>query len=321
MFKVKTILPDLYNKLYNNKSTGGWSGCIDGKCKSTGLPYVGLNVLANCVGWGCSRFNQIYNEITGYNGMKYPDFNCNASKFIEYRIDNPKYYPELQVVDYPVIGGILVMDNGGAGHVMIVEQILERDSNGKPSKIFTSESGWNGVPLRNVIREYDNNHWGMNTAYSSIGCIVNPAVGIIEPTKTVLRDTNVNQLQVLTDLYVRAEAGTDYPAVGMAVKNGIYNYYETKKSGDYTWYKIAENNWVAQNSNNTYLSIMPKKEDDSKIIKELENQIKVLNKEIDELQDQIEKLENHEDLKKYVAEKDGEYCIYLKAGQILYMEK
>lgn len=297
MFKVRTTLPTLGDKLYNNKNNGGLSGCIDGKCKSTGKPYDGLNVLANCCGWACSRYNEIYNEITGYNGMKYPDFNCNASKFIEYRVKNPNYYPELQVVDYPVVGGIMVMDNGGAGHVMIVEQILERDSKGKPTKIFTSESGWNGVAFRNVIREYDNNHWEMASSYKCIGCIVNPAVGILEPTNTVIRDEKKDQLQVLTTLYIRAEAGTEYPALGLAVENGVYDYFEKKEVGEYTWYKIAEHNWVAQNKNNTYLAIYEKKKEEEKPKED--------SKEVEELKDRIIGLEKeNQDLKEEIASLD-----------------
>lgn len=315
MFKVKTTLPTLGDKLYNNKNNGGLSGCIDGKCKSTGKPYDGLNVLANCVGWACGRYNQIYNEITNYDGMKYPDFNCNASKFIEYRFKNKNYYPELQVVDYPVVGGIMVMDNGGAGHVMIVEQIFERDNKGKPTKIFTSESGWNGVAFRNVIREYDNNHWEMSSSYKCIGCIVNPAVGILEPTKTVARDEKKDQLQVLTDLYIRAEAGTEYPAIGMAVKNGMYDYFEKKEAGEYTWYKIAEHNWVAQNKNNTYLAIYEKKKEEPVIVKPSDDE------KIKELEKELDYYKNHKDLKKFVAEKDCECYVHLKKGQILYMEK
>ena len=318
MFKVRTTLPTLGDKLYNNKNNGGLSGCINGKCKSTEKPYDGLNVLANCVGWACGRFNEMYNETANYNGMKYPNLNCNAEDFIEKRINNGYY--DLKVVDYPVIGGILVMDGGNIGHVIPVEQILERDNAGKPTKIFTSESGWNGSAFYNSIREYNDGHWGMASKYKCLGCIVNPAVGIIEPTKTVERDRNKDQLQVLTTLYIRAEAGTEYPAIGLAVENGIYDYFETKEAGDYVWYKIAENNWVAQNKNNTYLAIYKKEEIKPEDPKE-DNKVKELEKQVDELEKKLEYYKEHKDLKKYIAESDCECYVYLKKGQILYMEK
>ena len=77
-FTVRYSLPASGNKLYNNGNAGGWSWCINGSPTK-----AGLNVLSNCVGWACSRFNEIYNEITGNNGMKYKTLCCNAENFIE----------------------------------------------------------------------------------------------------------------------------------------------------------------------------------------------------------------------------------------------
>ena len=65
-FTVRRSLPASGNKLYNNGNAGGWSRCIDGSPTKEGL-----NVLANCVGWACSRFNEIYNVV--------PDNDSNAA--------------------------------------------------------------------------------------------------------------------------------------------------------------------------------------------------------------------------------------------------
>lgn len=93
MFVKRTSLPEKGNKFYNTKSAGGWSTCIVGKPTKDGL-----NVLSNCVGWACSRYNEIVGE------MKYPSLNCNAENFIE----RAKKTYNLEVVDYPVLGGIMV---------------------------------------------------------------------------------------------------------------------------------------------------------------------------------------------------------------------
>lgn len=327
LFTIRTSLPEKGNKLYNNASGGGWSGCI------TGYPtYNGLDVLSNCVGWACSRFNEIYNEITGYNGMKFPDLSCNAENFPERA---QKYYG-LEFVSKPTLGGIMVFQKGtldpkdGAGHVMIVEQILERDANGNPTKVFTSESAYGGATFYNATRTNENGRWGMGSAYSYRGCIKNPAVKEETITPTVERDTHKNQLKILEDMNIRTGAGTNYASLGIT-KGGIYNWYETKENQGYTWYRIAENQWVAQDSTKTYLEIYYKEEDkeveelkkriaeleainkelDEKN-KDLEKEIEIKDKQIDEI---IKKITEHKD--QFNIEKDGEYFIELKGGEIL----
>lgn len=169
-FKIRTSLPESGNKLYNNASAGGYSRCI------TGSPTrSGLNVLSNCVGWSCSRFNEIYNEITGYKGMKFWQLNCNAENFIE-RAKSVG----LEVVSYPVLGGIMVWQRGntlsgsdGAGHVEVVEDIYNSSS------IYTSASNYGGTTFYNARRSNSNGRWGLGSAYKFRGCIVNPAVGKI----------------------------------------------------------------------------------------------------------------------------------------------
>ena len=45
----------------------------------------------------------------------------------------------------------------------------------------------------------------------------------------------------------------------MSVKNNIYDYYEIIKNGEYEWYKIGENQWIANNGK--YLEIYSKEID------------------------------------------------------------
>ena len=72
MFAIRKTKPESGNKFYNTTSNGGYSKCIKGKPTDKGC-----NVLANCVGYACGRFNEIIGS------MKYPQLNCNAENFIE----------------------------------------------------------------------------------------------------------------------------------------------------------------------------------------------------------------------------------------------
>lgn len=168
MFAKRTSKPGAGNKCYITKSKGGWSSCIQGKPADKNC-----NVLSNCVGYACGRFNEIYNEIKGTTGMKYYALNCNAENFIE----RAKSIG-LEVVNYPVLGGIMVWQKGntlngtdGAGHVEVVEDIYSETS------IYTSASNYGGTAFYNGKRNNSNKRWGLASAYKFRGCIVNPAVG------------------------------------------------------------------------------------------------------------------------------------------------
>ena len=70
--EMRTSKPSAGNKFYNTTSRGGYSQCIQGSPTD-----AGCNVLANCVGYACGRFNEIIGS------MKYSYLNCNAENFIE----------------------------------------------------------------------------------------------------------------------------------------------------------------------------------------------------------------------------------------------
>ena len=170
--QMRTSKPKAGNKFYITKSKGGYSTCIQGK------PTDVCNVLANCVGYACGRFNEIIGS------MKYPYLNCNAENFIE----RAKNTYGLKVVPYPTLGGIMVFQKGktlkgsdGAGHVEVVERI---DS---ANQIYTSASNYGGTAFYNAVRTNSNGRWGLGSGYTFRGCIVNPAIGdvhYVEPTPT-----------------------------------------------------------------------------------------------------------------------------------------
>lgn len=166
-FTVRYSIPETGNKFYNNTKNGGWSNCITGSPTKSGL-----NVLANCVGYVCARFNEIYAEITGYKGMKYNTLNCNAENFIE-----RAQKAGLEIGMEPRAGAIMVWQKGatlngsdGAGHVEICE--IDYDKN----HVYSSASNYGGTAFYNSHRYNTNGRWGLSSAYTFRGFIYNPAV-------------------------------------------------------------------------------------------------------------------------------------------------
>jgi surface antigen len=160
--KIRTTKPEKGNKFYNTTSNGGYSLCITGYPKDSGC-----DVLSNCVGYACGRFNEIIGS------MKYPYLNCNAENFIE----RAKSYG-LKISSKPSLGGIMVWQKGstlsgsdGAGHVEVVERIDGTNS------IYTSSSAYGGSAFYNVNRTNSNGRWGMSSSYKFRGCIINPKIG------------------------------------------------------------------------------------------------------------------------------------------------
>ena len=168
MFTMRTSLPEKGNKFYNTKSQGGYSYCIVGKPTCDGL-----NVLANCVGYACGRFN----EIIGH--MEYPYLNCNAEDFI---VRGKSL--GLKVSDKPTLGGIMVWEGKGslAGHVAVVEKIIDENT------IYTSESGYESAYFWNSTRKRGNGNWGAGSSYKYIGCLINPSVNELKPLDEIAKD-------------------------------------------------------------------------------------------------------------------------------------
>lgn len=160
--KMRTTKPESGNKFYNTVSKGGYSHCIVG-CPTD----KGCNVLSNCVGYACGRFNEIIGT------MKYPYLNCNAENFIE----RAKNTYGLKVGQEPKVGAIMCWQKGGtlsgsdgAGHVAIVEKVIDANT------VYTSESGYGGSAFWNSTRKNTNGRWGIGSGYTFRGFIYNPSV-------------------------------------------------------------------------------------------------------------------------------------------------
>lgn len=200
--EIRTTKPQ-NNKFYNTISNGGVSECIKGYPTSNDS-----DVLANCVGYACGRFNEIIGK------MKYPYLNCNAEDFI----DRAKSFYNLEISTVPTLGGIMVWRKGnthngndGAGHVAIVEKIIDENT------IYTSESGYGSAYFWNATRKNDNGNWSMNPSYTFIGCIKNPSVKeeIIKPS---LKSLDEIAKDVIKGLY------GNYPERKTKLEAEGYNY-------------------------------------------------------------------------------------------------
>lgn len=160
MFTQRRSKPS-YNKYYIRTVSGGYNPAISGYPTD---PTA--NVLSNCVGYACGRFN----EIGGYEKCKYP-IHCNAENFIE-----RAQALGLVISTKPVPGGIMVWQYGtlsgvdGCGHVEIVEEIIDENT------IYTSASNYGAETFYNAKRSNLNGRWGMAKGFKFRGCIVNPAV-------------------------------------------------------------------------------------------------------------------------------------------------
>jgi len=147
--------------------------------------------------------------------------------------------------------------------------------------------------------------------------------------KPVERDENKDQLKVLAkSLRVRENHNTSSGVIGFAKTDGIYDWFEMVEDGGYQWYRIAEEQWIANNG--SYLEIYPKEGEDPKVIEELEKQIKELelqvrvkDNKIEELEKTIDEMEKDKGKLIYTCPKTGKYKINieLKEGEELYLKE
>ena len=64
-------------------------------------------------------------------------------------------------------------------------------------------------------------------------------------TPNVEPDTSKDQIEVLPGIVeLRVRTSPNGEIIGCA-NPGYYNYFETQQDGDYLWYRISDNNWIA----------------------------------------------------------------------------
>lgn len=122
----------------------------------------------------------------------------------------------------------------------------------------------------------------------------------VKITEPVERDETKPQLKVLADsLRVRTGHSTNDSAIGFVEKDAIYNDLEVFKDNTYTWHKIDEKQWIADNGEwlEVYEAIDYKKlAEENKKLKEqnlnLQQQIETLKKTNNELEQNSKQLQN-----------------------------
>ena len=302
---IKTA-PSTTNKWYLKAGKGGYNKAmeIDKKTHSC---------LPNCCGLVHGRWLECRNE-TDYN--TYDKLSTG---------DAGNYYKKKDGYargQTPKLGAVICFSkDGGAGHVAFVEEIK---SNGD---IVISNSAYKGTRffMKTLTKK---SGYSYGSKYHLQGFIYNPVeFNTSNVTPTVERDETKDQLKVLTtELRVRENHTTNAVILGVAQTNGIYNYYETFKDDKYIWYRIADNQWIANNGE--WLEIYPKKESEDEMLKETIVKLEKENLELKQINAKLEQelednINNQKDYKcVYKCLKSGNYNvkIYLKENECLYIK-
>lgn len=209
------------NKYFIRTANGGYNAAIQGKPTDKSA-----NVLSNCVGYANGRFN----EIIGAGKCKY-QLTCNAENFIE----RAKALG-LTWQKKPCKGGIMVWMKGkslsgsdGAGHVAICEK---DESEMGAGKIYTSESAYGGTAFYNATRSNANGRWGMGSAYTFRGCIINPAVKPTQKTETKATKTSIKEAQRNMNNFVGCKIKID-GVIGSETKKAFVKTIQTALNKNY----------------------------------------------------------------------------------------
>lgn len=214
-YQPRLVTPTANNKYYTRSANGGYNPCILGNTAKMKRLWTGA-VIPNCVGYATGRFN----EIGGYGKCKYLG-NTNAENF--YAMAQRQ---GLQVGMTPKLGACMVWMGGktlkgadGAGHVVIVEKIVNQN------EVIVSQSGWLGrVPFWIATHKkgangqwVEGNDYGwMKSGYTFLGFIYNPAVQESESYALSYGSVGKEVKELQTNLNMLYNAGL--PVTG--------NYYE-----------------------------------------------------------------------------------------------
>ena len=152
MFTPRLTQPSNTDTHWINTAYGGLNPCI------LGYPSYGYgNCLANCVGY---RYGRAY-EILGYD----PGLCINqASAWYTYNDGYPRS-------STPQLGAIACYDDGGSGHVAVIEEITY--SGGTPVSCTISESVYGGAYFQTATITAASG-WARFTGYAFQGFIILP---------------------------------------------------------------------------------------------------------------------------------------------------
>lgn len=253
--------PSTSDKNWIKTTYNGYNKCMNIKNGS---------VIPNCVGYAWGRARELLGK----------DHNLSTGNAENWYLKNDGYERSQK----PRVGSVICWQKGqtknekdGAGHVAIVEEVKSDGT------IVTSNSAYGGSRFYTKTLKPP---YSMGGSYKFQGFIYLP-INLDEPTKPVERDEHKDQLKVIaTELRVRTSPSTNGEILGASKKDGIYNFYDIKKDEKYTWYKIADNQWVADNGKwlEIYKKVEEKPVEPSKedtIVEELNQKLKNLQQELD----------------------------------------
>lgn len=147
---------------------------------------------------------------------------------------------------------------------------------------------------------------------------VYPWQRLAEVTPAVERDPNREQVKVLVSgLRVRRNASTSAAVLGFAELNGIYNCEGVTADPNYTWYSIADGQWIAD-EDGKWVDFMPTESDKEKIErleKENEELRKLYNDLLEEYDKEKKKLSEMTALKDKYRKANARKIQIIKAAQ------
>lgn len=109
------------------------------------------------------------------------------------------------------------------------------------------------------------------------------------------KDEKVDQIKInVSNLSIRKEPSETSERLGFLEKDKYYNFYEEKKEGNYDWYNIGQNLWVANQGE--YITVYRKLEENK--VEQTETNYKF----------------------KYTVEETNTYIIKLNKGETLYIK-
>lgn len=241
-FTQRTVAPSYSDKNWVKTTYGGYNHCILINSK-TG------SVLPNCVAYAHGRWLELLTGAVGLEKAKeYESRMClyNAEQYYGYTQDGFDRGQE------PRLGAIICWRKGslasgdGAGHVAIVEKI---NSDGS---IVCSASNYGGTRWYRSTY-YKSRNYYIGSAYTFQGFIYPPVQFSEFAADAVERNSNVDQIAVNLDiLNVRSGAGTNYARLGYA-QRGFHNVLRIQEGGEYRWYEIEKNKWIAGVQGTEYL--------------------------------------------------------------------
>lgn len=202
--------------------------------------YVDVDSFPKEWPYQCFDLVQLYNREV----INVPDYvlaECKVVKNLIYdkkqRAEMDEYFDEVSTIGMQQ-GDVCIWGNGDAGHIAIFDHYNPDDNN----CYYFSQ---NPNPCQVMVINLPDHHAFRRK-------------GKQEVAPNVERDESKTQIKVLVDnLNVRIEAGTYAQSIGYARK-GIYDILETYNYDGYTWYKIADHQWVAYSPE--WIEILPAKE-------------------------------------------------------------